>query len=802
MTNFKLAVICGGPSPERGISLNSTRSVLDHVKCANIELSAYYVDENLQYYAIPPHQLYSNTPDDFDFKLKQSSKPLSEAQVIKELQQSDLVFPLIHGVYGEDGSLQALLEQHNIPFIGCSKDACQGMFLKHKSTDFMRQQGWHTLNSNELLPNEDYRQKISNFFDKHQLKRAIIKPVAGGSSVGVSSVTNVDEAVTALEELFKTPTYRHALIEEFCHGQEFTIIMFADNNGEPVALVPTGIEISYIDNKIFDYRRKYLPTTNTEWPCPANLSQQIIAQIREQACELFKLFNARDMLRIDGWLRDNGELLFTDFNPISGMEQNNFIFQQATRVGFTHGQALLHIINISCARYNITPPQLLPDNSNKTPINVIFGGDNSERQVSLMSGSNVWLKFLRSGRYQPTPFCIDPQNRVWQLTYTLVLSHTVEEIMHNCDDIVKIRSQLQPFLAEIQQRLNITPQTVDEILELPKPLSIEQFVDLCAEQNRYLFIALHGGMGEDGTLQQLLEDAGVSYNGSGPQTSRIGMDKYQTGEIMQQLDHPDIICIGKQIIEPLAIAQLSKAKVLAQWQQYTEQLGSNTLIIKPRSEGCSAGVIQLALGEELYSYCKLIVDKSPVAPPELFSKLDQPVDLDLDPKHDYLLEAFIETDDIDTKGGELLYSKRHGWIEFTTVVTEYNGAYHAFNPSISVAKNKILSLEEKFQGGTGVNITPPPEHIVSHEQLQHIKHLLELSAKTLNVKNYCRIDLFYNTNSNKFILIEVNTLPALTPATVLYHQGLAEQPSLPPIAMLEHIINTSIVTEECGEIEA
>src|SRR6185437_15842759 len=99
---LKIAIICGGPSKERGISLNSARSVLDHTSELGIELIVLYINPKGQYYQITPAQLYSNTPSDFDFKLANNSVHLNEASLIKLLQSVDLVFPLVHGIYGED----------------------------------------------------------------------------------------------------------------------------------------------------------------------------------------------------------------------------------------------------------------------------------------------------------------------------------------------------------------------------------------------------------------------------------------------------------------------------------------------------------------------------------------------------------------------------------------------------------------------------------------------------------------------------------------------------------------------------
>ena len=99
-----------------------------------------------------------------------------------------------------------------------------------------------------------------------------------------------------------------------------------------------------------------------------------------------------------------------------------------------------------------------------------------------------------------------------------------------------------------------------------------------------------------------------------------------------------------------------------------------------------------------------------------------------------------------------------------------------------------MTIEEKFQGGTGINITPPPKNIMSENFVSVIKRNIEKAAKALKIKNYARLDIFANQDKNKIILIEANTLPALTPSTVIFHQALEEEKSMNPREFLENII--------------
>ena len=135
-----------------------------------------------------------------------------------------------------------------------------------------------------------------------------------------------------------------------------------------------------------------------------------------------------------------------------------------------------------------------------------------------------------------------------------------------------------------------------------------------------------------------------------------------------------------------------------------------------------------------------------------------------------------------------------GWREFCNEalkLLEQNKKLHAFNPSITIAEGEVLSLEEKFQGGTGINITPPPIEIVKPKALNRAKKLAEQLAKEINIKGYARIDAFMNINTGTLLIIEINTLPGLTPSTVIYHQALAENPAIFPREFLEKIIRNS-----------
>ena len=726
MTTFKLVIICGGPSAERGISLNSARSVMDHLWYLDIDI--IYVTQSIKFYPLSSEQLYSNTPEDFDFKIHKITNEYSHERLISVLQSKDMVLPLIHGEYGEDGTLQSLLEKHEIPFMSSSSKACQSMFFKDNAQQILMRLGYPTLPMCDPLSDT-----VSVFLSEH--KKVVIKPQAGGSSIGVSVIERLADLDKALAIIPKGK----AVCEAYCSGVEFTVMVIEGDDG-PVAMMPTEVEIP---EGIYDYRRKYLPTANTRWHCPPRLDSNIIEKIMRDAEAIFQEFGMQDFARLDGWVYQ-GEVIFSDLNPISGMEQNSFMFLQASRLGMTHQDILLHILKCSCKRFGINPPKY-PEYKTRKQIPVFMGGSSEERQVSLMSGTNVWLKLRQSGELEPLPYFLDHNQCVWVLPYTFALHHTCEEVYHHLQTVKSIREAIAPVFSHVRQRLGLKHVAVTQIYPDLEAVSVETF---CKKKWPYIFLALHGGFGEDGRIQAILEKQNIAFNGSCSKVSKIAMNKVAFGRWVNQLRIPKLSALNKYILS-----------VDTDFGDISPKL---PYIIKPVELGCSVGITVI---QSLSDYNRA---KSTMLTGE-----------------QYFAEAFIQTDKFYINEGEIHHTPVSGWIELTIVVTETNQQYQAMIPSITVAKDAILSMEEKFQGGTGINITPPS--CISQAAMKNIMHKLEILSSKVGLKDYARYDLFYNLSTEEIIVIEMNSLPALTPSTVLYQQVLATKWASSPRETLERI---------------
>lgn len=789
MKKFSVAVLCGGPSLERGISLNSARSVCDHLQGEDIEIVPIFFDHRKKPYQISRAQLYSNTPSDFDFKLHESAKSLSTSGFRKLIAEVDMVFPVMHGPFGEDGQIQKILSRLKRPFVGSPEEACKKAFDKYEANQFIAEQGFYTLPSMVLKSHRtDHKKLVHDFFTKHSIKRAVVKPATGGSSIAVYSVSKPEEALQKAREIFSKRVDTRVVIEPFCEGIEFTVIILQNRFGLPVAVMPSEIEISYEDHQIFDYRKKYLATRQVSYHCPPRFENHVIEKIQIQAEQLFALLGMKDFARFDGWLMKDGSIWFSDFNPISGMEQNSFLFMQSSRIGMSHGDTLRYILKSACRRQGVAFPDSVRANDVKRrPVNVLFGGKTAERQVSVMSGTNVWLKLRQSKEFEAKPFLLDTNREVWKLPYALALNHTVEEIMQSCQHARGDEERLSGLIRRVVHKLACDREDRSQEYFTPKKMTLSQFI----AESEFVFIGLHGGIGEDGTLQAMLEKAEVPFNGSGSKASRLCMDKYETALAIRSLEAEGVHTADKQLLDVSHFSGMSPAKYRRQWKELTKQLGSPSLIVKPVGDGCSAGIARLLGPTDLETYLSHAQAGSVCIPEGALKGQHGIIEMPTVRLKRLMFERFVTTDRVRVINGKLRWQEKTNWIEVTMGIREVDGRLHAMAPSLTVALGNILSLEEKFQGGTGVNITPPPNTFVKPSAIKKARQSMEKVAKRLGIRGYARIDAFMHRRTGELIIIEANSTPGLTPSTVIYHQALEESPPLYPTAFLESIIHSA-----------
>jgi D-alanine--D-alanine ligase len=813
---LRIALLVGGPSPERAVSLNSARSLADHLHDDTVAVEPIvYFDRDARPFAISRAMLYSNTPDDFDFKLAQVATPLDDAALAAALAGCDLAFPAMHGRFGEDGGVQSLLERLGVPLVGTASAPAAVAYDKQRAHEALRAAGVPSVPTLAVAAPGDEPAGADD--DRAALARAgdvVVKPAAGGSSLDVHVVAGgLGAARAVLDDV--AARRGTTVVQPRVRGTELTVVVLEGTAG-PVALPPVEVELVAgapgHDDRVLTYRHKYLASDDARYHCPPRAAAGCVDELRALAERTFRALGLRDVARIDCWLTDGGELLVSDVNPISGMEQNSFLFIAAAQAGLSHRDVLRFVVAAACRRAGVEAPTAAwaaggtgagdaPGGARRR-VPVLFGGRTAERQVSVLSGTNVWLKLLRSPLVEPVPHLLAPDGAVWVLPYAAALRHSVEQIVAVCEGWAAAEPLRRRLAADVAARLALAPWQRTLTGDAPVRTTLDGLLDT---RPAFVFLALHGGTGEDGTVQAMLEARAIAYNGSGPEASRCCADKLATAERLAGLEGEGILTSPKRVVA-LASPGASDGEL---WRRLTGELGAPRLVGKPTGDGCSAGVAPLASAAELGRYLGALRAGERAIPPGTFSSLDalQVVELPTERVERVLFEPFVETDDVvvgEGAPGTLRWGEhRHpGWIEVTVGVLGPEGAMRALQPSATVARAGVLSVEEKFMGGTGVNITPPPPPPLGRvpaEAVAAARARIERVAGVLGLRGYARIDAFLECATGRVLVIEANTLPGLSPSTVLYHQALAEDPPLFPRQLLERIIELGLAARRGAE---
>ena len=270
------------------------------------------------------------------------------------------------------------------------------------------------------------------------------------------------------------------------------------------------------------------------------------------------------------------------------------------------------------------------------------------------------------------------------------------------------------------------------------------------------------------------------------------MDKQKTAEAIRSLKDKGVHTAGKRVVDIAHFETFSTHDFKSYFRELKKELISPTIIVKPVGDGCSAGIARLYGPSDLQQYIEYARKGAECIPEGTLKEQHGLIEMPTVKLKRMLFEQFISTDRVRVIGNKLKWEEKTNWIEITMGILEENGKLKALSPSLTVAVGNILSLEEKFQGGTGVNITPPPTPYVKASAVTKAKERMELVAKKLGIRGYARIDAFMHRKTGELIIIEANSTPGLTPSTVIYHQALEEKPPIYPTTFLEKIVQNSI----------
>ena len=299
----KIAVLLGGTSAEREVSLNSGTAVLNALRKQGYD--AHPID-----------------PKTF---------PVA---TLKE-QGFDRVFNILHGRGGEDGTMQGLLEQIGIPYTGCGVMASALTMDKMRTKMLWKAFGLPVAEM-EIVTVENRATLNPEVVVKKLGLPLMVKPSLEGSSVGLTKVKTMEELESAVDFALKFD--RTVLIEEWLAGDEFTVPVLNNEVLPSIKIVPEG--------EFYDYDAKYI-SDNTQYFCPAGLSDEREQELRRLVKQAYDVVGCRGWSRIDVMADAEGKFRLVEVNTNPGMTSHSLFPKSAATVGYSFEQLVEKILELS-----------------------------------------------------------------------------------------------------------------------------------------------------------------------------------------------------------------------------------------------------------------------------------------------------------------------------------------------------------------------------------------------------------------------------------------------------------------------
>jgi D-alanine-D-alanine ligase len=312
----KVAVLAGGRSSEHDVSLSSARAIGAGLEQAGHETVLVEIAQ--------------------DGHWSVAGEPVA-IEPAGGVLDADVVFPALHGPFGEDGTVQGLLELADVPYVGAGVLASALCMDKVTFKDVMAHAG---------IPQVAYRRARAGD-DLSRLEAlglpVFVKPARLGSSVGISKATTPGELRSALED-----AWRHdplAIVEALSRGMEVECSVVG--NDEPMASQPGEI---VVNADWYDYEAKYRPG-GMDLVVPARLDDDVRERVRELACEVFRRVGCAGLARVDFFVEDAGRVLVNELNTMPGFTETSVFPKLFEESGLAFPDLLTRLVELGVERF-------------------------------------------------------------------------------------------------------------------------------------------------------------------------------------------------------------------------------------------------------------------------------------------------------------------------------------------------------------------------------------------------------------------------------------------------------------------
>lgn len=345
MNKIKIGVIFGGMSTENEVSCISGASVIKHLNKEKYNVFPIYIDKIGNWYKVKLEDIEKSE----ELENKEHIENITEY-----LKQMDVIFPVLHGLYGEDGTIQGLFELLKIPYVGCGVLASSvGMDKVYTKLIFekanINQAKYiyiRKYNEKYIYIDEEFNERILELEDIAKITNdklrfpVFVKPSNSGSSVGINKAHNIKELKNAIVEAGKYDN--KILIEEGIVGKEVECAVLGN---EDVISSCVG-EIKSAD-EFYSYDAKY-NNENSKTLIPAEISEENSKEIQKLAIKAFKAISGRGLSRVDFFIEDKTEKIYiNEINTLPGFTNISMYPKLFEAVGISYEKLLDNLIELA-----------------------------------------------------------------------------------------------------------------------------------------------------------------------------------------------------------------------------------------------------------------------------------------------------------------------------------------------------------------------------------------------------------------------------------------------------------------------
>ncbi len=355
MKKIKVGILCGGRSSEHQVSLQSARNIVDAIDRNRYEVVLIGIDRAGQWHLGDSAEFLLNPHDPERIALNRLSEtvtlapgapgnPMMTRKTHRPAGDIDVIFPVLHGPFGEDGTVQGLLKLANLPFVGAGVLGSAVSMDKDVMKRLLRDAGIGIPDFVAFASADRERIEYEKVRDRLGMP-CFIKPANLGSSVGITKARDAGEFEAGVREAFRYD--RKILVEEYIRGREIECAVLG--NARPEA---SGLGEVQSTHEFYSYEAKYIDEHGARLNIPAALSPGLTDQIRATAVKVHRTLACEGMSRVDFFLRDDGAVLVNELNAIPGFTRISMFPKLWEAAGVTYGDLIDRLIQLALERFD------------------------------------------------------------------------------------------------------------------------------------------------------------------------------------------------------------------------------------------------------------------------------------------------------------------------------------------------------------------------------------------------------------------------------------------------------------------